>query len=202
MNQLKSRDLKGGDILLKLNDGSLTNKLIALGQRGELNAQIVHGGIMFDSNIIIESSGPGLIANDIRVQNKAKGYIVYRPTNNNLATGAATCAKMMFDIQGKNNSLKYNLIGTVKTKFGETGNAKSANEMDELCQRILTGKNTPMFCTQFVVYVFQWVASQSGISANSIFSINDAKATPSRLASILQGNSSFYEAGYMIGGER
>ena len=68
--------MAGRDLLmLKFNAGSTTNRLIAFGQRvrGQVNSMVVHAGIMFDPTYIIESSGQGLVANDIRVQNAAYG---------------------------------------------------------------------------------------------------------------------------------
>ena len=96
--RLFCRDLKGGDIVVKFNAGSATNRVIRLGQKiaGKENPDIVHAAILFDSFYIIESSGPGLVANDLRVHDKPYGYIVFRCNNPNVARGAATCAKMMF----------------------------------------------------------------------------------------------------------
>lgn len=202
MQQLKCRDLKSGDLLLKLNDGSFTSNIISFGQTGLLNPKVIHAGIMFDNNIIIEASGPGVIANDLRIQDKKYGYIVYRPTNPAIAAGAGTCAKLLFDIQHKHKTIKYNLIGTVMTRIGSSGTAKSPEQMDKLLDDVLAGKNSPMFCSQFVVFVFQFVAEQNGQAGSTIFNISDAKASPSRLASILQSNSSFKEAGYMMPNER
>jgi hypothetical protein len=41
--------LEAGDLMLKFNAGSVTNRLIAFGQRvrGQANSMIVHAGIMF-----------------------------------------------------------------------------------------------------------------------------------------------------------
>jgi hypothetical protein len=197
MQQLKAVDLCPGDIMLKINDGSLTNNAIEFMQKltGMDSPRIVHGGVMFDNNIIIEASGSGIIANNIRVQNRDKAYIVYRCTNANLAAGAGTCAKMMFDIQYQNRSIKYNLVGGLAAFLNTKGNVKSNDDFDELADRILSGKNSPMFCTQFVVYIYQWVASQNGLSQSSIFSINDAKALPSRLLGALHTNPYFKEVG-------
>src|SRR4051812_4633112 len=105
--------LAAGDLMLKFNGGSATNRLIAFGQRvrGQANYMVVHAGIMFDSTYIIESSGPGLVANDIRVQNAAYGYLVFRAKNANMAAGAGTCAKMMFDIHSTNRNMSYSLGG-------------------------------------------------------------------------------------------
>ena len=75
--QLKSRDLKAGDIFLKVNDGSVLGKAIELGQSltGGKNARVIHAGLMFDKTIAIESQGPGITAHDMRVQNKRYGYL-------------------------------------------------------------------------------------------------------------------------------
>jgi hypothetical protein len=53
-----------------------------------------------------------------------------------------------------------------------------------------------------VVYVYHWAADQSGIPSQSVFSVSDAKASPSVLASKLVGNPYFGEAGYMLPNER
>ena len=38
-----------------------------------------------------------------------------------------------------------------------------------LLDRILAGRDQPFFCSQFVVYVYQWAAEQSGMSPPAIF---------------------------------
>ena len=74
--------------------------------------------------------------------------------------------------------------------------------MDALLDQMLAGKNQPFFCSQFVVYVYHWAASQSGIQPHSVFSVSDAKASPSVLASKLVFNPLFTEVGYMLPNER
>jgi len=204
MKQLKTRDLQPGDVMLKASDGSILSKAISLGQnlRGQLNPQIVHAGVMFDNTYIIEAQGSGVSANDMRVQNAHYGYMVYRPTRSNFGRGAGTCAKIMFDIQTRNKNLQYNLRGAIGSLFGRSGNAMTAAGMDSLLDRILAGKGHPFFCSQFVVYVYQFVAEQNGVPASLLFSMNDAKVSPSVLASKLQGSSYFEEAGYMMPNER
>lgn len=202
--QLKSKDLKPGDLLLKLNAGSLSNKIISFGQRvtGKENAEVVHAGIMFDQAFIIESSGPGLVANDIRVQNKPYGYIVYRPRQLNIAQGAGTCAKVMFDIQGRSHGLKYGAVSAAQSIFGGPGTPKTRDEMDQLLDRILEGRTNRFFCSQFVVYVYQFVAEQNGVPAKSFFNFADVKVPPSTLAAMLVSNPHFSEAGYLLPNER
>jgi hypothetical protein len=202
--QLRCRDLRAGDILLKFNAGSAVNRLIRLGQRlvGQQNPDVVHAGIMFDSTYIIESSGPGLVANDLRVQDKPFGYLVYRCRNAGIAQGAGTCAKMMFDIQGRTRGLKYGAVGAAKSLFGGPGQVKSRETMDDLLDRILEGKTHRFFCSQFVVYVYQFVAEQNGIPAKSMFNFNDAKVPPSTLASVLASHPLMEEEGYVLPNER
>ncbi|NOQ64082.1 MAG: hypothetical protein GQ582_06180 [Methyloprofundus sp.] len=202
MNQLKCNNIQAGDVMLKIYDGSIFSRVISLGQMGQVNSKVVHAGLMFDSNYIIEAQGSGISANDIRVQNKQVAYIMYRPINSFMAKGAGTCAKMLFDIQHQHGSIKYNLLGTIMTRFGRSGKAKTPQDMDELLDNVLAGKQSRMFCSQFVVYVYQFVAEQCGISANQVFGISDDKASPSALASILQYNPAFQEVGYMISNER
>lgn len=204
MQQLRTRDLQPGDVMLKASDSSILSKAISFGQNmvGQLNTQIVHAGVMFDKTFIIEAQGSGISANDLRVQDKKYGYLVYRPVRANFGQGAGTCAKIMFDIQMRNKNLKYNLLGAIGSLFGRAGTAMTAADMDSLLDRILAGKGHPFFCSQFVVYVYQFVAEQNGVPASQMFNLNDAKVSPSVLASKLRGSADFKEAGYMMPNER
>ena len=204
MNQLRCRDLRPGDLMLKVISGDLINRAIKFGQAlaGQKNTDIVHAAVMFDSTYVIEAIGAGVVANDLRVQNQAYGYYVYRCTNPNMATGAGTCAKMMFDIHAKQGSMKYTVAGAIGSLFGASGKPLEPSQMDSLLDRILDGKNNPFFCSQFVVYVYQFVAEQCGMPAATVFNLQDAKVSPSRLASYLQGHAMFKEAGYMMPKER
>jgi len=204
MQCLKTRDLEPGDVLLKASDGSFLSRAISLGQglRGQLNPQIVHAGVMFESPYIIEAQGSGISANDLRIQNLKYGYLVYRPVRANVGRGAGTCAKMMFDIQTRNKNLKYNLMGAIGSLLGGPGHAMTAADMDNLLDRILAGKGHPFFCSQFVVYVYQFVAEQNGVRATQVFNLDDAKVSPSLLANKLQGSGFFKEAGYMLPDQR
>jgi hypothetical protein len=229
MRQLFCRDLKAGDVLLrtaaelsqslkgdnvpgKLRETAL-HKVIGLGQRlaGQPNAFLAHAAIALDTQFVIEAREAGITANHLAmatrgdkswmVGNKSCGYYVYRCANAALGRGAATCAKMFFDIAQAGGNMKYDKIGAVKSLFGGA-NAKSAAEMQTLLDALLKGRNHNFFCSQFVVYVYQLAAYQSGLPAKSLFNISDAKVSPSVLASMLQGNPHFQEAGYMMPDER
>lgn len=202
--QLRCRDLEAGDLLLKVSDGSIISRAIEFGQTlaAGSNVSIVHAGVMFDSTYIVEAQGHGISANDLRVQNAAYGYHVYRCTNANMAAGAGTCARMMFDIHGRGGNLTYTIAGAIGSLLGGPGRPATRGEMDSLLDRILEGRNQGFFCSQFVVYVYQFVAEQCGTPAANVFRSSDAKASPSALAAQLNGHRLFAEVGYLLPGER
>ena len=204
MKQLLCRDLKAGDVLLKMATPSFSHKIIQFGQRlvGQPNAFLAHAAIALDTQFAIEAQKVGVTANHLAMKNRDCGYYVYRCTNSALARGAATCAKMFFDIAQTSGKAKYDTLGAGQSIFGRAGNAKTAAEMDALLDALLKGRNHDFFCSQFVVYVYQLAAYQSGLAAKTLFNISDAKVSPSVLASLLQGNPYFQEAGYMMPNER
>ena len=63
-------------------------------------------------------------------------------------------------------------------------------------------RNDRFFCSQFVAFVYQFAALQSGSAAASVFPLSDTKVSPSLLASMLQGHPLFREVGYMMPNER
>jgi hypothetical protein len=202
--QLRCRDLAPGDILLKVSDGSFLSQAIQAGQRavGGRNPGIAHAGLLFDKTYMIEAQAAGVSANDLRVQNRGYGYYVYRCKRPHMARGAGTCAKMMFDINGASGALRYNLLGALGSLFGKRGRSATRDEMDALLDRILEGRGRPFFCSQFVVYVYQFVAEQCGVPATAVFPLADAKAHPSALATHLAANPFFHEQGWLFPNER
>jgi hypothetical protein len=201
--QMRCRDLRAGDIMLKVADGTVLSKAIELGQRlvRGANPEVVHAGLMFDSTFIVEAQGAGISANDLRVQNLPYGYYVFRCVDGNMAAGAGTCAKMMFDIHARGRNLGYSVAGAVGSLFGQ-GRATTPAEMDALLDRILTGRGHRFFCSQFVAYVYQFVAEQNGKPATAVFNLSDAKVSPSTLAALLGNHGLFREAGYLMPRER
>jgi hypothetical protein len=204
VNQLRCRDLRSGDILLKMATNTFTNQLIRFGQElaGQPNAFLGHAAIALDTQFAIEAQAHGITANHLAMKDRECGYIVYRPRDSRLGQGAATAAKLLLDVNQRQGNLKYGAGGALMSLFGGSGTAKSGGDFDALLDRILAGRNQPFFCSQFVVYVYQWAAEQSGMPPQAIFSVSDAKATPSVLASRLVGNAQFAEAGYMLPNER
>jgi len=204
-SQLRCKDLQAGDIMVKVNDGSLVNNLIAKGQAlfREKNPDITHAGIMFDSTYIVEAQGSGVVANDLRVGDLKNNYYVYRCANTDMAKGAGTCAKMMFDIHAQTGSLKYGLLDAIKSIFGSKGTPLTPNQMDQLLTRILEGREQKFFCSQFVVYVYQFVAEQMGMPASDVFATKDAKVSTSELPALLGAKPAlFSEIGWVLANER
>jgi hypothetical protein len=208
--QLRCRDLAPGDILLKVrvDKGSWSSWLIShgiqLGQRatGRQNVHITHAGVLFEKTFIIEALSAGISASDLRVQNLTYGYQVFRCANADMAAGAGTCAKMMFDINQNRGSLPYTVPGAFRSLLGSSGRPPTPGEMNGLLDRILEGKGQSFFCSQFVTYVYQFVAEQSGVAARKVFNVSDAKVPPATLATALVGHPLFQEAGYLFPGER
>lgn len=202
--QLKTRDLVPGDVLLKLADDSLLSRAIRFGQSlaGQVNPQVIHAGLMFDKNIIIEAQGTGVSANDLRVQNKKYGYLVFRCANAKVAAGAGTFAKILFDVHQRGGNLAYSVQGAVGSLGGPGGLAASRTAMDDMMDEIMGGRSRPFFCSQFVVMVYQFAAEQNGIAGSSLFRDADRSVSPSTLASRLNGHALFREAGYLMANER
>jgi hypothetical protein len=204
MPELRCRDLQPGDILLKLSDGGVLSRVIQFGQNltGHVNPQIVHAGVLFDNNVIIESQGAGVLAHDLRVQNARYAYIVFRSSHFNMARGAGTCAKMMFDIHQRTGGLSYALSDAAKSIFGGLGRSQTPEQMELLLDRILAGRGQPFFCSHFVVYLWQFVAEQNGMPGSSMFPASAIRMNPSNLATQLVTNPSFREIGWLSAGVR
>jgi hypothetical protein len=215
MDQLRCKDLRPGDILLKVATDwkwgglatlkkSATQGFIKGYQRltGQVNSFLGHAAIVLDGQSVVEAQSGGLTNHHLATANRDCGYIVYRPNDPSLGRGAANAAKLLLDVHGLHGNLGYGLGGALMSGFGGTGTAKSAADFDGLLDRILAGRGSSFFCSQFVVYVYQWAASQKGLSPGSVFAVSDAKASPSVLASKLVGNGRFKEVGYMLPGER
>lgn len=204
MKQLLCRDLAAGDILLKMATDSLSHQIIQLGQRlaGQPNAFLGHAAIALDTQFAIEAQARGINANHLAMKNEDCGYLVYRPNDAALGQGAANAAKLLLDVHQRHGNLVYGTGAAVRSVLGGPGEAKTGDDFEALLDRILSGSDQPFFCSQFVVYVYQWAAEQSGLASEAVFSLSDAKATPSLLASKLVDNPRFSEAGYMLPHER
>lgn len=202
-DRLTCRHLQPGDVLLKLGAGSASNTVIALAQRavGDEFSEIVHAGVLFDPHYMIESSGGGLGANDLRVQNARFEYVVFRCTNPAIAAGAATYAKVLLDIHAAQRSVSYSFLGAFSSLFKGQGKARSRGSMDDRLDAMLQGIDRPNFCSQLVIAVYQFAAEQNGKAASTVFDSCDI-VPPSRLMSMLRRTQSFRQVGYLAAGVR
>src|SRR5713226_5423470 len=158
LEQLLTRDLRPGDLMLQVNSGTVASRLIEWAQRlaHQLDSQVVHGAVMFDNNFMVEALGHGIQASDLRVQHAAYGYLVYRPRREDLAKRAAKCAKAMFEINQSHKNLSYPLPHKMAGSLSaNSGAAPGADEMVKLFNRIREGAEQPFFCSQFVVFVYE-----------------------------------------------
>ena len=67
--QLRCKDLQPGDIMVKVNDGSLVARWFRAGQAlfRDKNPGITRAGLMVDSTLIIEAQSDSIVTNDVRV---------------------------------------------------------------------------------------------------------------------------------------
>ena len=207
LSYLNTDQVQAGDLMLKYGDGSAISKVITFGQNlfqkkgAHGNNNIVHAGIMLDGDIIIESQGSGVSANDLRVQNKQYDYEVYRCLLTNVAEGAATAAKIVFDAHANSKNAKYSLAGAAASLV-RPGKAVNPRTVDTTINRLTTGKGHSFFCSQFAVYCFQLAAEQNGLPAQSLFDLNDANYSPTKLKESLFKSHYFYKAGMLRAGIR
>jgi hypothetical protein len=201
---MNCRELRPGDIMLQFNAGSVAGRLISFGEwaKGQDHSEIIHAGIMFDSTYLIEALGGGILASDLRVQDRKYGYSVFRPSNTKIAGTAAVCAKRMFDVHGKKHNLSYSTIGAIGSLLGRHGHAIAAGDSEHLISNILSSRSHPFFCSQFVVCVYQYAGARNGMSPASVFRFQDSKVAPSLLASQLESNLMFKKVGTLLPHER
>lgn len=92
--------------------------------------------------------------------------------------------------------------GAIEPLFGRGGKSTGAGDMDAILTRIHAGRRQRFFCSQFVVFVYQFVAEQNRNPGAALFNVSDAKAEPSELAAKLLHRQYFQEIGYMMHDQR
>ena len=185
--QLYCRDLKPGDIMLKLNisDRSFLQDIasndhyaifedfvrnaIFLAQKltGRKNAEIMHGGIMINSSQIVESSGVGIGKYELAgSEDLGTYYVVYRLLNPSVGAGfsmseaAGSASEFLFSMHKDDNLVPYNFRGLPWAVLLPNGTAKSDPQIMGIIDKIINGTKQEMFCSQFVVYAYQLAAVQ------------------------------------------
>ena len=201
---LTRKDLRPGDIMGQYQNGSLAGRAIAFGQSLMVghHSGVVHAGILFDNTYMVEALNKGIRARDLRIQNRSYHYLVFRATNPRVAQGAADCANMMLRIHHTQKSMPYTITGAVGSIFGSDTGPKDAGALDALLDGILAGKEHAFFCSQFVVYVYQFVAEQNGFRSGYLFNMSDPKVSPARLMTYLDSSPNFKPVGELPANER
>jgi hypothetical protein len=137
--QLRCKNLQPGGHYVKVNEGSLVARLIRAGQASSerrIPTSLMPGSCL-TRTLIIEAQGNGIVANN---GDLGYNYYVYRCSNANMARGAGTCVKMMFDIHAQTGSLKYSLLGAIRFIFGSRGAPLTPGDMDRLLTRLALGQ--------------------------------------------------------------
>lgn len=195
--QIYRRSLHAGDIALECHAGSATHWIITAGQAlSGAERWIVHAGLIArDRRSIIEAVKPHLR----RVQlDSHADYLVYRSRNGALALGAAECAEMLI---GANNQVPYYTKGTITSLVGRAG-PKSDTDFDSIIDKLFSGGDHALFCSQLVVFVYQFVARQNGIPAEHVFNFADTRANPAFLAKSLAARPGQFEfVGHLVHGQ-
>jgi len=204
-----SKFLMGGDIILEVSERKEDPRSLFQRLFRQSYFEVVHAGIMSDCNNLIEA---GLTKCNIRLKlyyhfkRAANGrgiysdFIVFRAINSQMAEGAATGAQLLFDIHNAHDSVGYpsNLLKLAPSVMLPRGKPQSIDAMEKIYQKIINSKKSPMFCSQLVVYIYQWVITQMGRQAKEIFNIDANRASPARLASMLAESSRFTNLGILM----
>ncbi len=202
--QLYCRDLRAGDILLELNDGSFSHKIISFGQwlGGQQRSEIIHAAILRGMSYIIESTKHGIGGADLRVQSLNYGFQVYRPRNATLGTAASNVASLLLDAHTTSKNLAYSYTGALASVGGTGNTPRSRTQMDDFADRVFTGVGHPFFCSQFVTLTYQFAAEQIGVAASTVLPLQDTLVSPAVFARHLDNSAHFDHAGYMLPKQR
>lgn len=161
---------------------------------------------MADSKNIVECTEKGLTKRPIdEKSNKWGGYIIYRPMRSEVSQSAGTAAELLSDTHRANGALPYNYVGAAASVLVRSQTPKSAIQMDQIFEQIIKKSKRGtfrMYCSQFVVYLFQWIGTQMGLSSSYYFNVNDERISPAVLAGLLADSSHFEEIVYLIANQR
>lgn len=205
IKQFKCKNLRPGDILLKVSDQSWLNWFIENMQwvfGKSQNSSVTHAGLCYDSTHIIEVQDTGIVSDDLTKENKPYGYIVFRCKNENLAKGAAEFARILADVSGESKNIKYAFLDALCAVREGTESANDKKGLEERIEKILTNQRHDFFCSQLVVFIYQFVAEQNKIKASDVFKLKDSLVAPSALGAQLADSKLFDEVGYMMPNER
>lgn len=204
LKQFKCTDLKPGDILVKLSDQSWLSHVIENLQwlLGASNSQVTHTAIISEQPYTIEVQDGEIRANSLKKENRPYGYIVFRCKNKKLAEGAATFARLLADKSATRNNLRPALLEVIST-LG-TGKEKTKDKMgiEGQVDKLLTDQRHDFFGSQLVVFLYQFVAEQSGIKPAEVFNFKAPLVSPTLLTAHLVDSKTFDEVGYLMPNER
>lgn len=190
-------DLEKGDIMLKLNDGSNVNRIIAAGQRltnAEEYKDITHAAVYHGNNIIVESIGEGVVRGDLRdPPRRDNTYLVFRCKNQALRQAAADRANQLWNAHRQHRNIKYGKAIAGRSVVKVPKRAPAAAAITNKANSILQGEDHTIFCSSFVTFAYQWAAVQANIPVANFFPFDDNSVAPSTLAALLERNQGYFE---------
>ncbi len=199
--QVRCDALRPGDVLFKYGTNHPVAVMIKLLTRSEFS----HAAVVAESrHEVIEANGKGINRNDLRTENLHFEYEVYRCKDESLARGAANAADLVVAIneakQGR--AARYNYKDFLKFPIWKL-NASNADfrtdaGFEEGLAEMLNGGGMTFFCSQFVVYCYQWAARQKGLNALDVLHTGDRVTTPVKLHGIVSTSNRFTHVGRML----
>jgi hypothetical protein len=149
--------MQKGDIILSINAGTLTHKVITTGQKlkfGTANdcVNIVHAAIAISNVAVFESVGQGIVLTaDITAPTDNRTALVYRCSNNELAGVAATLAGEYY------NNKTAGIVRGDYSKWQAAMSIVKKGITASLQQRIDTSVaiSDASFCSQFVANAYE-----------------------------------------------
>ncbi|MEO3473490.1 hypothetical protein AAFN86_16610 [Roseomonas sp. CAU 1739] len=164
--------LKPGDIMVKYNDHSAINSIIAFGQFfGRGSSQFTHAGLCASPTHIIEMDGDGLQLHDLTAENSHYSYRVYRCVIDGVGAGAAAAGEMMLAaFQAGATNLTYSL-GQAAASVWKSSAVPNGDIANDMLEKLLAGGDA-FFCSGHVVLCYQMACSQ--LTGQQNFPFSDA----------------------------
>ena len=204
--QLKISDLKPGDIMLQVGqENSWLSKGIKFAMRFQHNSQFIHSMIHTQSGGIMEMDpADGLSESHLREgDNPSKGYIVFRAKDPVVGEAAVSITRQLSSHINAEDSkgVEFDMAKAIASVIPWQGSSHSSKGLEDILSGIEQGKDTAMYCSQFVTWIIQLAAEREGYSSEQLLSDGRLLLSPAELCSALVNKEKegvFAQAGYMM----
>jgi len=201
----RSGSLEPGDILIKLSDAGVVNRLITIGQlytdTGS-HMNWTHAGLATSSTMIAEMDGDGLQHHNLAGQNAHYVYDIFRCKYRQIAQGAVKANQILMD-QGR--KVVYSHLGAVRSLFPTLPN-NSVGRMEKALNKMKVDTFS-LFCSEHVVFCYQVAIEENNagfiknelsiqtLTMQDVFDQEPDGYSPAYLHAVLQQSKSFDYAG-------